>query len=149
MESGPAASGARIAARVTVGVAGALAAVVVVVPLVALLGFFGPMWSAAIWALGLVVAFAGWGTFLHRRLAPALDADLGLRAAWGLSLTVAAGGLLCLVGLARRPMLLAWRCTVFSLRTSSAAIARSDLPAVINRRTSTSRRLSPQETSIR
>jgi len=59
MESGPAASGARIAARVTVGVAGALAAVVVVVPLVALLGFFGPMWSAAIWALGLVVAFAG------------------------------------------------------------------------------------------
>ena len=27
----------------------------------------------------LVVAFAGWGTFLHRRLAPALDADLGLQ----------------------------------------------------------------------
>jgi len=105
-----AAKAAQTVARVKVGVAATLAAVVVVMPLLALLraGIFGPLWSAAIWALGLVVAFAGWGTVLQRRLAPALDADLGLRTAWGLSLTVAAGGLLCLVGLARRPVLVAW-----------------------------------------
>ena len=107
--SGPA-TGAPAAAHATVAVAVALAAAVVVLPTLALArpGLWGPVWSAAIWAFGLVIAFAGLGTLLQRRLAPALDADLGLRAAWGLSLTVAAGGLLCLVGFARRPVLLAW-----------------------------------------
>jgi hypothetical protein len=86
------------------------AAPILVLPLlaIALAGALGPLAAASIWGLGLIACFAGWGSWLARRLCPGLSVDLGLRAAWGLALTVAAGGPLCLVGAARRPVLLAW-----------------------------------------
>lgn len=66
--------------------------------------------AAAAWGLVVLVAFAGWGDLVRRTLAPAADVDWGLRAAWGLAATVVVGGLLCLVGLARGPVLVAWTC---------------------------------------
>src|SRR5260221_4773061 len=69
---------------------------------------FGTVGGAAIWGLVVAVSFAGWGSAVRRRLVPALEVDLGLRAAWGLSLSVAVGGALCLLGLARRPVLYLW-----------------------------------------
>ena len=49
--------------------------------------FGGPVGATAVWNLGVVVCFAGWGGWVARRLAPRVDVDLGLRAAWGLALT--------------------------------------------------------------
>jgi hypothetical protein len=88
----------------------AVAAVVILVPLAAGLApaWFGPLVAAALWGLGVLLCFYGWGSWLARRLTPALDVDGGLRAGWGLALTVIAGGPLLLLGLARRPVLLVW-----------------------------------------
>jgi hypothetical protein len=66
------------------------------------------MSATAIWGLGVVLCFAGWGGWLKRRLVPDIEVDWGLLAAWGLALTLAVGGALCLLGLARRPVLLTW-----------------------------------------
>jgi hypothetical protein len=65
---------------------------------------------AALWGLMLLVGMAGWGGLVgrlafagaHSGAAP----DLGLRLAWGASALVGAGGFLCLVSLARAPVLL-------------------------------------------
>jgi hypothetical protein len=113
---------ARIAARLRLGVAIALAVAFVLTPQLAILrpSIFGPVWTAAIWGFALVVSFTGWGGWLWRRLLPAHDADLGLRAAWGLCLTVAVGGLLCFFGIARRPVLLAWACGGLALAAYEA-----------------------------
>ena len=46
-----------------------------------------------------------------------MEVDFGLRAAWGLSLTVAAGGFLCLLGIAYRPVLLGWMFAGIALAT--------------------------------
>jgi hypothetical protein len=69
---------------------------------------FGEVGAASIWGLAVILSFAGWGTFVARRLVPDLTVDWGLRAAWGLALTVAVGGLLCFCGVARCPVLLVW-----------------------------------------
>ncbi len=69
---------------------------------------FGEVGAASIWGLAIVLCFAGWGSFVARRLAPGSAVDWGLRAAWGLALTVAVGGLLCFCGLARSAVLLVW-----------------------------------------
>jgi hypothetical protein len=100
------------------------AAAIVVVPLLSLAtpNWFGPVAAAAIWGLGLIACFCGWGTWAAGRLAPALDVDLGLRAAWGLALTVVAGGLLCLLGLGRRPVLIAWTFAGIALAARDAAV---------------------------
>lgn len=71
-------------------------------------GRFGELTAAVIWGLAIIFSFAGWGSLLARRLVPELDVDWGLRVAWGLAVTLAAGGLLCFCGLARRPVLLIW-----------------------------------------
>jgi hypothetical protein len=87
-----------------------LATAIVVVCLLPLLlaHTAGPLKAGGAWGLALIVSFAGWGAWLRRRLVPQLDVDWGLRIAWGLALTVAVGGVLCLTTLARRPLLLAW-----------------------------------------
>ncbi len=85
-------------------------AVAIMVPLSVLVTpkLFGPLAATAIWGLAIVLCFAGWGSWLGRRLVAELEVDWGLRAAWGLALTIAVGGPLCLFGLARRPTLLIW-----------------------------------------
>jgi hypothetical protein len=88
----------------------ALATLIVVACVLPLLlaGALGPVKAGGAWGLALVVSSAGWGAWLRRRLVPRLDVDWGLRIAWGLALTVAVGGLLCLATLARRPVMLSW-----------------------------------------
>jgi hypothetical protein len=82
----------------------------ILLPILAALrpAWFGPLWAPAIWGLGVIASYVGWGSWLARRLLPRLEMDVGLRAGWGLALTVIAGGPLCLTGLATRPVLLAW-----------------------------------------
>jgi hypothetical protein len=98
----------RSAANVTL--TSAALAPLVVLPAAALVvpGRLGLLGAAAIWGLGMVLSFAGWGSWLRRRLLPGRQVDWGLRAAWGFGLTVALGGIFCLLGLARRPVLLLW-----------------------------------------
>ena len=111
-----------------------VAATAVALPLAALLvpGRFGPVWAAALWAAGIVLSFAGWGGWLQRRLLPTADQDggidVGLRIGWGFCLTIAASGVLCLFGVARRPVVLAW---VFA----GVALAAGELYDSANRRT--------------
>ncbi len=68
----------------------------------------GTTWAAAAWGVVLLASWLGWGEAIRRWLAPAHDADSGLRVVWGASATVAVGGLLCLLGGATRPVLLVW-----------------------------------------
>lgn len=98
----------RSAARVTLTTTALAPLVLLPASVVVAPGRWGSLDAAAIWGLGIVVCFVGWGSWLRRRLAPSVAVDWGLRAAWGFGLTVAAGGLLCLLGLARRPVLLVW-----------------------------------------
>jgi hypothetical protein len=90
--------------------------------------WFGPLPAAAIWGLAVVLCFSGWGGWVRRRLAPGLDVDWGLRAAWGMALTVVVGGPLCLLGLARRPILLAWIFAGVALAARDAARAVAARP---------------------
>lgn len=53
--------------------------------------------EASVWGLLAMVAFAGWGSWLHRALCPRAPLDVGLRVLWGASLAVAFGGLLATV----------------------------------------------------
>jgi hypothetical protein len=84
--------------------------------------------TVAVWGAVLLLGFAGWGDLVRRALAPGADIDWGLRAAWGLALTIAVGGLLCLLGAARRPALVAWTCGGVAL--FAQALARRRWPGV-------------------
>jgi hypothetical protein len=50
--------------------------------------------TSLLWLLCLLAAMVGWGRVVNRLLLPDHDLDWGQQAAWGLALTVAAGGLL-------------------------------------------------------
>lgn len=50
--------------------------------------------EACVWGLLTMLAFAGWGSWLHRVTCPKTPLDAGLRVLWGASVVVAAGGLL-------------------------------------------------------
>jgi hypothetical protein len=80
----------------------------------------GDIKGPALWGVMLLVSFAGWGAWLARRLMRGVDLDLALRAAWGMALTLAVGGLLALVGLARRPVLIVWTAGGLVLAASAA-----------------------------
>jgi hypothetical protein len=62
----------------------------------------------ALWGLCVLAAFVGWGSALASSLYPKHRADMGLRAAWGLALSIAAGGFVAMLGLATRSFVLAW-----------------------------------------
>ena len=66
---------------------------------------------AQVWGALLLASFVGWGGALNTWLFPRVRADLGLRCAWGWGIAVAEGGLLCLLGSARRPVLVAFTAT--------------------------------------
>jgi hypothetical protein len=72
----------------------------------------------------ILISFAGWGDLARRQLASKADVDWGLRAAWGMAVTVAAGGLLCFLGLARAPVLVAWLCGGVALFAQALLFSR-------------------------
>src|SRR5579871_2644713 len=90
---------ARSAGRPTV-LGGSLLGAALPLAVLAATGPAHPLRATAAWGLIVLLGFAGWGDLVRRLLAPAADVDWGLRAAWGLALTLAVGGLLCLLGLA-------------------------------------------------
>lgn len=50
--------------------------------------------EASVWGLVTMLAFAGWGSWLHHVVRPRAPLDVGLRLVWGASVVVAFGGLL-------------------------------------------------------
>jgi hypothetical protein len=54
----------------------------------------------ALWGLLVLVAFLGWGGAIAAWLFPSRPSDPGLRAVWGMSLALLAGGLACLLHVA-------------------------------------------------
>jgi hypothetical protein len=46
------------------------------------------------WGIVILLSFVGWGTFVNNLVLPEKQADWGLRAAWGISLSVVVGGFL-------------------------------------------------------
>jgi hypothetical protein len=85
-----------------------------------LLSQAGVTTGVALWSLILLLAFAGWGDAAARRLVPGRDVDWPLRTAWGLAVTLAVGGLLALLGLARRPVLIVWTSAGVALAARAA-----------------------------
>jgi hypothetical protein len=102
-----------------------VAVVMVGVPLAAVgaPGHWSPLRTAVLWGLGVILCFVGWGGWLRRRLLPEVEVDWGLEAAWGMALTLAVGGPLCLLGLARRTVLLVWAFAGIALAARGAARA--------------------------
>jgi len=90
--------------------------------------------GAALWSVLLLLSFAGWGDAAARWLAPGRDVDWPLRAAWGLAVTLAAGGLLALLGLARRPVLIVWTAGGLAWAASAALRGGGHLRQVLPRR---------------
>jgi hypothetical protein len=66
-----------------------------------------PQTPALLWSGAMLVSFVGWGSAVGWVLSERLTADWGLRAAWGVGVTLLIGGLLCLLHLARAPMIFA------------------------------------------
>ncbi|MFI5181577.1 MAG: hypothetical protein ACHQPI_09320 [Thermoanaerobaculia bacterium] len=64
--------------------------------------------AALVWGALLAVSFAGWGTLLVRLVSPGRRLDAGLRAAMGLALTVAVGGVFNLLSWISRTGVLLW-----------------------------------------
>ena len=62
------------------------------------------------WGLVVLMAWTGWGSLLDRLSggAPDRKADWGLRAGWGMAVSILAGGLLNLLHLARTPVVTAF-----------------------------------------
>ncbi|WP_394833827.1 hypothetical protein LVJ94_45710 [Pendulispora rubella] len=61
-----------------------------------------------VWGLLIALSFAGWGAALDRLVVRGRSADWGLRAAWGMALSIVAGGLLALLSLVSRGVLVGW-----------------------------------------
>jgi hypothetical protein len=89
--------------------------------------------TAALWGLAVIASFAGWGSWLRRRLVPTLEVDWGLRAAWGLALTIAVGGPLVLLRLARGPVLACWMLGGIALAGRELVAAARARPELVRR----------------
>jgi hypothetical protein len=69
-----------------------------------------PFAASLVWGALVLASFVGWGTLLARRLVPGRPVDPALRAAWGMALLVAVGGvlsMLCLISRGRVTALVA------------------------------------------
>ena len=64
------------------------------------------MRASGVWGALLLVSFTGWGSLVGTAMFPRERADLGLRCAWGWGVTVAIGGAMCGLGIARAHMLI-------------------------------------------
>ena len=65
-------------------------------------GIASPFVNALVWGALVLGSFVGWGTLLARRLVPGRPVDPALRAAWGVALLVAVGGVLSMLCLISR-----------------------------------------------
>jgi hypothetical protein len=65
-----------------------------------------PAMRAALWSAVMVASFIGWGSLVNLWLSPRRWMDWGLRAGWGMTLYLIAGGLLCGLHLSVRPVLI-------------------------------------------
>jgi hypothetical protein len=91
---------------------------------------------AASWGMLVLGSMAGWGCLVERLAFPQRAGDLGLRMVWGMSALVAAGGALCAVSLATRPVLgtlvvagaVLW--VVETIRSARAAHASLRVPSL-------------------
>jgi hypothetical protein len=59
-----------------------------------------------VWSAAMLLSFIGWGELVNLWLSPKRLADWALRAVWGLSLTLLAGGALTALHLTSRPVLI-------------------------------------------
>ncbi len=59
------------------------------------------------WYLGLLISFVGWGTIFARYVVGEEDADVGLRAGWGIASLLTIGGVLLVFSIATAPVLVA------------------------------------------
>jgi hypothetical protein len=66
-----------------------------------------PQTPTLLWSGVMIVSFVGWGSLVGRFLSDRRTADWGLRAIWGVGVTLFLGGVLCLLHLARPPMVYA------------------------------------------
>ncbi|HVU49736.1 MAG TPA: hypothetical protein VHL80_03560 [Polyangia bacterium] len=94
--------------------------------------------AALVWGALVLASFVGWGTLLARRLVPGRPVDPALRAAWGVALFVAAGGvlsMLCLVSRGRIGALVAGGLlgVALDLGARRAALLEAALAAVRRR----------------
>ena len=88
-----------------------------VVPVLATIIVFGVPWmrgkygdfvASAVWGLALLASYAGWGKLVGGRLYPNRKLGWGLECALGMGLSIAVGGALMLVHLARGPVIIGW-----------------------------------------
>jgi hypothetical protein len=87
---------------------GIAAAVTAVVALAALLHERrDPLLLAIAWSAAILVSFVGWGSLVNLWLARDRWADWGLRAGWGMAVSILSGGYLCLVHAVRPAVLVA------------------------------------------
>ncbi len=71
-------------------------------------GKYGDFPASAAWGLVLLASYAGWGRLVGSRCYPDRKLGLGLECALGMALSIAVGGALMLVHLARGPAIIGW-----------------------------------------
>jgi hypothetical protein len=81
---------------------GVAAAGVVASVVIALAAREHPYARAVLWAALVLASFVGWGTIVNSWVAPRTRLDWGLRAGWGMCLSILLGGFLCVTHLAGR-----------------------------------------------
>jgi hypothetical protein len=99
-----------------------------------------PYARAVVWSVLMLLSFVGWGSLVNLALAPRRWADWGLRAGWGMGLSLATGGYLSVAHLAVRAVLVAqvglgvaaWLCLPM-LRARPARSLRRRLVAIASR----------------
>lgn len=90
--------------------------------------------ASGLWGLALLGSFIGWGRLVAACLRVRARAHLGLELVWGFAATLAAGGYLCALGLATRPVLgslVALGLAGLALRRERAPSARSEAPLAL------------------
>jgi hypothetical protein len=101
-------------------------------------GIASPFTTSLVWGALVLASFVGWGTLLARRLVPGQDVDPALRAAWGIALLVAVGGVLsmfCLISRGRVTALVAGGLLAVALDLGArrAALLEASLAALRRR----------------
>src|SRR5579872_5117171 len=87
------------------GIGAAVTAVVALAVL--LLARRHPPLFAIAWSAAILVSFVGWGSLVNYWLARDRRADWGLRAGWGMAVSILSGGYLCFVHAVRPAVLVA------------------------------------------
>ncbi len=91
--------------RIRVAVFGLAAAALIAAVTTAVAIRHHPYGQAVLWTALVLASFVGWGSILNHWIARKTRLDWGLRAGWGMSLSILIGGFLCLTHLATRVVL--------------------------------------------